>query len=205
MAAELGSYKQAHTMPCHNYYYSNHIAPALHGPSCRWKPGFQLATVNYICGRVGHAMRKRNTNYHLCVPVRKRVAIAIWKLATGSDLYRTISHLFGVGLSTMRLICVQDFCNAVIMVLLPDMMFGGLSRILGFELWCQQNDLQIDARKPKELVMDFHRRKHFHDIGLPVNIQGKDTEMVKPYSLSFNTIVPYQPIMGSTAPSVTGS
>ncbi|KAI3356037.1 hypothetical protein L3Q82_017305 [Scortum barcoo] len=26
---------------------------------------------DYICGRVGHVMRKRNTNYRLCVPVRK--------------------------------------------------------------------------------------------------------------------------------------
>ncbi|KAL7407602.1 hypothetical protein ABVT39_010973 [Epinephelus coioides] len=46
----------------------------------------------------------------------KRVAIAIWKLATGGE-YRTISHLFGVGLSTV-FNCVQDFCNAVIKVLL---------------------------------------------------------------------------------------
>ncbi|KAA8578760.1 hypothetical protein FQN60_010714 [Etheostoma spectabile] len=38
-------------------------------------------------------MGRMNTNYRLAVPVRKRVAIALWKLATGIE-YRTISHLF---------------------------------------------------------------------------------------------------------------
>lgn len=71
----------------------------------------------YICSCVGHLMGRKNTNYRLCVPVQKRVAVAIWKLATGSE-YKTISHLFGVGLSTV-FNCVQDFCNAVIKVLLP--------------------------------------------------------------------------------------
>uniref|UniRef100_A0A8C9XPY7 Zgc:113227 n=1 Tax=Sander lucioperca TaxID=283035 RepID=A0A8C9XPY7_SANLU len=71
----------------------------------------------YICSHVKHAMGRRNTNYRLCVPIRKRVAIAIWKLATGGE-YRTISHLFGVGLSTV-FNCVQEFCNTVITVLLP--------------------------------------------------------------------------------------
>ena len=62
-------------------------------------------------------MGRGNTNYRLCIPIEKHVAIAIWKLATGSE-YRTISHLFWVGLSTV-FNCLQDFCNAVIKVLLP--------------------------------------------------------------------------------------
>ena len=53
----------------------------------------------YICGEIRDVLEKKNTNYRLCVPVQKRVAIAIWKLSTGSE-YRTISHLFGVGPST---------------------------------------------------------------------------------------------------------
>lgn len=57
-------------------------------------------------------------NYHMCFPVKKQVTIAIWKLATGSE-YQTISHHYGVGLSTV-FNCVQDFCDAVIRVLLPE-------------------------------------------------------------------------------------
>ncbi|KAA8577861.1 hypothetical protein FQN60_001071 [Etheostoma spectabile] len=45
-------------------------------------------------------MGRMNTTYLPSVSVRKRVAIALWKLATGIE-YRTISHLFGVGLSTV--------------------------------------------------------------------------------------------------------
>lgn len=71
----------------------------------------------YICRAVRHVLEKRNTNYRQCVPVRKRVAIALWKLATSSE-YRSVSELFGVGISTV-FNCVQDFCNAVIRVLLP--------------------------------------------------------------------------------------
>ncbi|KAI3356027.1 hypothetical protein L3Q82_017302, partial [Scortum barcoo] len=48
---------------------------------------------DYICGGVGHGhvMRKRNMNYRsLCVPVRKRVAIAIWK--AGHRQQRLLQH-----------------------------------------------------------------------------------------------------------------
>ncbi|XP_056607514.1 uncharacterized protein zgc:113227 [Triplophysa dalaica] len=74
-------------------------------------------TFEYICCRLKRLMQKRNTNFRLCVPVRKRIAIALWKLATGSE-YKSVSQLFGVGLSTV-FNCVQDFCNAVLRVLLP--------------------------------------------------------------------------------------
>ncbi|KAL0190359.1 hypothetical protein M9458_013057, partial [Cirrhinus mrigala] len=38
----------------------------------------------YICCRLRHVLERRNTNFRLCVPVKKRIAIALWKLATGS-------------------------------------------------------------------------------------------------------------------------
>lgn len=71
----------------------------------------------YICGQYRHVIGRRNMDYHLCVPILKRVTSAIWKLATNSE-YRTIKHLFGEVLSVV-FNCVQDFCNAVIIVLLP--------------------------------------------------------------------------------------
>ncbi len=51
------------------------------------------------------------------MPLRKRVAIALWKLATGGE-YRSVSQIFGVGLTTV-LNCVKDLCDAVNKVLLP--------------------------------------------------------------------------------------
>lgn len=48
---------------------------------------------DYICHCLHHVLERRDTNCCLCVPVRKRVAIDLWKLATGSE-YRNVSHLF---------------------------------------------------------------------------------------------------------------
>lgn len=66
-----------------------------------------------ICCRLRHVLERKNTNFRLCVPVKKRIAIALWKLATGSE-YRSVSQLFGVGVST-----VFNFCNAVTTALQP--------------------------------------------------------------------------------------
>ena len=38
--------------------------------------------------------------------------------------------------------------------------------------WCQRNNLQINAAKTKELVVDFRRCSH--SLPTPVNIQGMD-------------------------------
>ncbi|XP_034071752.1 protein ANTAGONIST OF LIKE HETEROCHROMATIN PROTEIN 1-like [Gymnodraco acuticeps] len=85
----------------------------------RRKKNFRVSrqSFDYICNQVSGVMGRRDTNYRLCIPNKKRVAIALWKLATGGE-YRTISHLFGVGQSTVCL-CVQDFCWATMEVLLP--------------------------------------------------------------------------------------
>ena len=48
------------------------------------------------------------------------VALTLWFLATGAD-YRTISHLFGVSKSTVRLVSkgVCSACSAIVKSLLP--------------------------------------------------------------------------------------
>ena len=48
-----------------------------------------------------------------------------------------------------------------------------------FVVWCLRNHLQINAGKTKELVVDFRRRGHAPLT--PVNIQGRDIEMVTSY------------------------
>lgn len=62
-------------------------------------------SLDYICHHLGSMLQKKNTSYrtHQCTPVNKRVAIALWRLAT--TVYRY---------------CVQDFYNGVIQVLLPE-------------------------------------------------------------------------------------
>ena len=50
--------------------------------------------------------------------------------------------------------------------------------IQDFVDWCQQNHLQLNAGKTKELVVDFHRHKQ---PCTQVNILGTDIRMVTSY------------------------
>ncbi|XP_024121281.1 protein ANTAGONIST OF LIKE HETEROCHROMATIN PROTEIN 1 [Oryzias melastigma] len=87
----------------------------------QWVQNFRMTqeTFTYLCARLRPAMEKKNTNFRACLPLRKRVAIALWKLATNSE-YRSIGHLFGVSKSSVCR-CVQDLCKAVCAVLLPEL------------------------------------------------------------------------------------
>ncbi|XP_047661226.1 protein ANTAGONIST OF LIKE HETEROCHROMATIN PROTEIN 1 isoform X2 [Tachysurus fulvidraco] len=87
----------------------------------QWSQNFRMSeeTFLYLCHRLRTAMEKRDTNFRLCVPIKKRVAIALWKLTTNSEL-RLVSHLFGVGVTTVWR-CVREFCSAVNEVLLPEL------------------------------------------------------------------------------------
>ena len=50
----------------------------------------------FLCDKLRPTIAKRDTIMRKAVTVEKRVAIALWFLATGAD-YKTIGHLFGVG------------------------------------------------------------------------------------------------------------
>ncbi|XP_077442253.1 uncharacterized protein LOC144064004 [Vanacampus margaritifer] len=98
-------------------HWWDHVVPDF-SPS-EFHQNFHLSkkSFEYICSWVSSAMGRRDTKFRLCIPFEKRVAIAIWKLANGGG-YNVTSRLFGVGLSTVYL-CVQDFCNTLIKILLP--------------------------------------------------------------------------------------
>ncbi|XP_051556508.1 uncharacterized protein LOC127442481 [Myxocyprinus asiaticus] len=86
----------------------------------QWIENFRMSkeTFQYICRRVQPAMEKMDTRYRLSVPLQKRVAVALWKLATNAE-YRTVAHLFGVGIAT-ACDCVRDFCSSVLEILMPE-------------------------------------------------------------------------------------
>lgn len=137
----------------------------------------------YICDEIRDVLAKKDTNYRFCVPVQKRVAIAIWKLSTGSE-YRTISHLFGVGLSTV-FNCVQEFCNAVIRVLLPvhittpdaaklremATFFSNRWRVPQCVGAIDGSHMPIIA--PEEYPKDYYNRKGWHSVVLQAVVDGK--------------------------------
>ncbi|XP_067302878.1 uncharacterized protein [Pseudorasbora parva] len=86
----------------------------------QWLENFRMSeeTFAYLCNKVRPAMERQDTNFRVCVPLKKRVAIALWKLATGSE-YRSVGHLFGASIATVCR-CVQDFCAAAETLLVPE-------------------------------------------------------------------------------------
>ncbi len=116
------------------------------------------------------------------MPLRKRVAIALWKLATGGE-YRSVSHLFRVGLTTV-FNCVKDFCNAVNKVLLPvHIKFPDARKWVGYGFSEQRwrvpqcvgaiDGSHIPIIAPTEYPRDLFNRKGWHSIILQAVVDGK--------------------------------
>ena len=84
-----------------------------------WIENFRMSkqTIHYLCDQIRAEIFCENTNYRLAIPVEKRVAIALWCLATPAE-YRTIGHLFGVARCTVCII-VKEVCNAIVRILQP--------------------------------------------------------------------------------------
>lgn len=96
----------------------NQIATKEWGDS-KWKENFRMSktTFDMIVLKLRPVLQKRRTRFRESVPVQKRVAVALWRLATG-DEFRTIAELFGVGISTAQEIC-DEFVHAVNLILKP--------------------------------------------------------------------------------------
>ena len=56
-------------------------------------------TFEYIVQLVRPFVAKRDTQFRKAIPVEKRMAIALWRMATGNS-YRTIREIFVVAKST---------------------------------------------------------------------------------------------------------
>lgn len=70
----------------------------------------------YICEQLRQELQHSDTTMRTSIAVNKRVAVTLWFLATPSE-YRTISHLFGIGRSTVCCI-IHETVRAIIKALL---------------------------------------------------------------------------------------
>ena len=75
------------------------------------------ATFEAVCEELGAAVAKEDTMLRAAIPVRQRVAVCIWRLATGEPL-RLVSKRFGLGISTCHKL-VLEVCAAIKAVLMP--------------------------------------------------------------------------------------
>ncbi|XP_061552402.1 putative nuclease HARBI1 isoform X1 [Phycodurus eques] len=85
-----------------------------------WLDKFRMSreTFFYLCEKLRSRLTRQDTSFRLALPVEKRVAVALWRLASNVE-YRTISALFGVGKSTVCK-CVRDMCHSIVALLRPD-------------------------------------------------------------------------------------
>lgn len=75
------------------------------------------STFEFICRELDSVVTKKNTMLREAIPVRQRVAVCIWRLATGDPL-RLVSKRFGLGISTCHKL-VLEVCSAIKKVLMP--------------------------------------------------------------------------------------
>lgn len=85
----------------------------------RWLQHFRVSreTFSHLCTTLKPQLKRQDTAYRLCIPLQKRVALALYKLANPCD-YKTVADLFAVGVASVCR-CVHEFCTAVIEVHKP--------------------------------------------------------------------------------------
>uniref|UniRef100_A0A8C0QIQ0 DDE Tnp4 domain-containing protein n=1 Tax=Chelonoidis abingdonii TaxID=106734 RepID=A0A8C0QIQ0_CHEAB len=78
-----------------------------------WLQNFRMrkATFLGLCAELAPTLRRTDTRLRAALSVEKRVAIAVWKLAT-PDSYRSVANQFGVGKSTVGIVVMQ-VCTAI--------------------------------------------------------------------------------------------
>ncbi|CAL9774776.1 unnamed protein product [Musa acuminata subsp. burmannicoides] len=88
-------------------------------PEAEFRRAFRMgrATFDLICDELGSAVAKEDTMLRAAIPVRQRVAVCIWRLATGEPL-RLVSKRFGLGISTCHKL-VLEVCTAIKTLLMP--------------------------------------------------------------------------------------
>ena len=89
----------------------------------QFKENFRLdrSTFRILLQHIESYFRKKNTNFHPCISVEKKVCCALYALGSTAEL-RTIANLFGIGKSTARQL-LQHFCS-----ILVDIFFSRLVR-----------------------------------------------------------------------------
>jgi hypothetical protein len=88
-------------------------------PEEDFKKAFRMgrSTFDLICEELNSAIAKEDTTLRNAIPVKQRVAVCLWRLATGDPL-RLVSKRFGLGISTCHKL-VLEVCLAIKTVLMP--------------------------------------------------------------------------------------
>ena len=140
-----------------------------------FKSNFRMSrsTFQYLCSKLAPRLQKKNL-IREPISVELRVAVTLWRLGTNTE-YRSIGHLFGVGLATVC-IAVHEVCKAIVDVLLPQYIrfptgnrvhdvVEGFSCKWGFPQCVGAIDgTHIPILAPKDNPLDYFNRKGYHSL-----------------------------------------
>uniref|UniRef100_J3KX53 DDE Tnp4 domain-containing protein n=1 Tax=Oryza brachyantha TaxID=4533 RepID=J3KX53_ORYBR len=141
-------------------------------PDEEFRKGFRMskATFEMVCEQLAAAVAKEDTMLRAAIPVRQRVAVCIWRLATGEPL-RLVSKRFGLGISTCHKL-VLEVCAAMKAMVMPKVVrwpegadaaaiaaeFERISGISGVVGAIYTTHIPIIA--PKSNVASYYNRRH---------------------------------------------
>ncbi|KAK1152564.1 protein ANTAGONIST OF LIKE HETEROCHROMATIN PROTEIN 1-like [Acipenser oxyrinchus oxyrinchus] len=151
---------------------------------CDWLEKFRMSkdTFFFICNKLKPKLARQDTHFRPALPLEKRVAVALWRLATNVE-YRTISVLFGVGRSTVCK-CVRDVCHAIVSLLKPlylqepsEHEFEDMARLFnnrwGFPHCVGAVDsLHLSIIAPPQYTVDYWNSKCWHSVVLQGVVNG---------------------------------
>uniref|UniRef100_A0A452HRH7 DDE Tnp4 domain-containing protein n=1 Tax=Gopherus agassizii TaxID=38772 RepID=A0A452HRH7_9SAUR len=153
----------------------------------QWLQNFRMrkATFMALCAELAPTLRRRDTRLRAALPVEKRVAIAIWKLAT-PDCFRSVANQFGVGKSTFGMVLMQ-VCTAINRTLLRrTVTLGNVQDIVdGFAEMGFPNcggaidGTHIPILSPPHLASEYVNRKGYFSVVLQalVDHRGRFTDI----------------------------
>ena len=140
-----------------------------------FRSNFRLsrATFAYLCSKLAPLLQKEN---YIREPltVELQVAVTLWRLGTNAE-YRSIGHLFGVGLATVC-VAVHDVCRAIVDLLLPQYIrvpsgvrihdvVEGFECKWGFPQCVGAIDgTHIPVIAPRDSPLDYFNRKGYHSV-----------------------------------------
>ena len=139
-----------------------------------WKENFRVsrATFEFICRLVGPAIVRLNTRLRDAVAVKKRVAVSLWRLATG-ECYRSCGLMIGLAKPTV-VKCCHEFVEAICRLQDDFIKFPSTRAEIGrkiedFSEKCTFPNVvaaidgsHIPIKAPKENHEDYFNRKHFY-------------------------------------------
>ena len=143
-----------------------------------WKQNFRVSrdTFDFICGVVGPELSRRDTRLRRAIPLQKRVAVSLWRLATGNS-YRTCGLNFGLPKSTASQI-KREFCSILTRKVDEFIKFpyteaearaaidafddlGRFPQVIG-----AVDGTHIPIKAPKDNPNSYYNRKRFHSVVL---------------------------------------